>query len=170
MGSFAHVVSNSHRFFETYVDRPEGRDGALKDEALKAVGGTDLADVPGTIADLARSVRDASNVQFGPLAEAVGRMTGESLYGSEEFFSDGDVSGVNSDPKDFILESPSFEEANAAIFAIVKDRFASAGRVTRAYVKASLEARRARRRAPDILSRLDDMLGPQETASEDEPE
>src|SRR6185436_15809665 len=116
MGSFAHVVSNSHRFFETYVDRPEGRDGGLKGEALKAIGGTDLADVPGTVADLARSVRDASNVQFGPLAEAVSRMTGESLYGHEEIFSDGDASGVNSDPKDFILEGPAFEGANNAIF------------------------------------------------------
>lgn len=167
MGSFAHVISNSHRFFETYVDRPEGRDQGLKEDALAALNGTDTLPVPGSIEGLAHEVRDASNRLFSPLAQAVGQMTGESLYGHEEFFSDGDKGSDNSQIKDFILDGPNFEEANQKIFAVVKDRFASAGRVTRTYVKASLDSRKSEEKSPDILSRLDDLLGPREAVSKD---
>jgi hypothetical protein len=159
MGSFAHVVSNSHRFFETYLDQSGGRNDVLKEDALEAARGSDVAPLPGSIQDLARSVRDASNLLYAPLSEAIAMMTGDSLAGRTEFYSDGDKTRINSDPKDFIREGPAFEDANKKVFGIVKDRFASAGRVTRAYVQALLEAKKNPVKPEEILSGLDDLLG-----------
>jgi hypothetical protein len=170
MWSFVHVVSNSHRFFETYVDSPQGRDDGGKEKALSALRGADVPPLlPVSRADLARNVRDASVLLYPKLSESVAAMTGEALTGREEFYSDGDKSDKNSDPKDFIRETPEFEDANRRVFEIVTDRFRSAGAATRAYVKAAIGARSEGAPPADILRRLDDRLGPSLTKDETDP-
>ncbi len=150
MGSFVHVVSNSHRFFETYVDDPKGRDDGMKEKALSALRGTN--------ADMTRNIRDDSNRLYPELSETVAVLTGASLTGREEFYSDGDKSEKNSDPKDFIQDGPAFAEANRRIFEIVIDRFQSAGSMTRAYVKAAIEEKGKREKPEGILRKLDTIM------------
>lgn len=161
MGSFVHVISNSHRFFETYVDTPSGRDGGLKEKAFSALRGKDSpAFLQVTPAEMAQGVRDASVLLYPRLTETVATMTGSSLTGRETFYSDGDKSPENSDPKDFIKDGPHFEEANRRIFEIVIDRFASAGQMTRAYVKMAISKRMEFQKPEEILAKLDELLGP----------
>lgn len=162
MGSFAHVISNSHRFFEDYVDEPAGFDAGLKKRATEALGGTALAPLSGSVGNLARKVRDASNRLYDRLSRAVEDVTGDSLYGHEEFYSDGDKNPVNSRAEDFLRQGPKFADANAAIFEIVADRFSSAGKATRTYVKAALDGRQNKLSPAELLNDLDLLLPPSE--------
>lgn len=156
MGSFVHVVSNSHRFFETYVDDPQGRDGGMKAKTLVALRGTDAPSTPAM--DLARGVRDASNRLYPELSEAVVRMTGDALTGREEFYSDGDKGETNSDPEDFIRNGPEFADANRRLFEILTERFRSAGAMTRAYVKAAAKEQSQVLNPVKILRELDKLV------------
>jgi len=160
IGSFAHVISNSHRFFETYIDRAESFDPDLKEHAYKSLLGTDALSAPLSARDLAEKARDDSNSYFAPLAEAVGKLTGESLYERQEFFSDGDRGTDNSDPKDFVLEGFASEDANRKIFEIVENRFAAAGRSIRTYIRLAIDRRKISENPQSILATLDQLLGP----------
>lgn len=154
IGSFAHVVSNSHRFFETYVDQANNP-GKL--DALGKVKGRDLSLFPGSTEALARSVRDFSNGLYDELSKTIEEITGASLYGRAEFFSDGDKGPDNSRIEDFLL-TPIPESSAVKIFEIVADCFASAGKATRTYVRAALDERQNSRKPDEILAAMDRLL------------
>lgn len=153
MGTFAHIISNSHRFYESYVAIPSGHDNGVKGEALKALKGRDLAPITGTIRDLAIQVRDSSNRHFPELVCAVTRASDPVLFSSYDFKSD--QKGADN-PSRFLKTGPEFEESNQKIFEITRERFESAGRVIRAVVHAAIENQRAEK--PETLLRNLDLL------------
>ncbi len=169
VGTIAHIVSNSHRFFESYVSTPEGKDAGQKDAALKGLGGKDLAPYPGSFENLAIDVRDASNRIYGRLAEDVSKIADPKLDGPYNFQSD---ENSQDDPAKFLNEGASFSSANEDLFKIVQDRFSSAGRVLRTAVQVVLKERSEARADPSsLLSNLDDLLGPNPlTAPDEEPD
>lgn len=167
MGTFATVVANSHRFFESYVDKVNGDNTVRKEKALNAVKGIDLAPWNGSALDLARQARDASNLVYGELSEAVSKIADPRLDGPYEFQSD-DANPDN--PQDFVTTGPDFAKANDRIFEIVQDRFASTGRTLRTTVDQVLKNKKTdtAESAPQILSNLETLLGPNPLISPDQ--
>lgn len=148
MGTFSHLVSNSHRFFESYV--------ALSKESLPNTRGHEVVSWQGTIRDLALHVRDVSNTQFASLICAVTRATDPRLLSPYDFKSDEEG---QDDPNQFLKTGAKADEARQKIFEIVKERFESAGRVIRTAVKTMLENQRTSK-SEEILQTLDVLLTP----------
>ncbi len=150
----SHVVSNSHRFFESYVFRPGGNDHGQKAEALALLKKKDTLAMNGSVKNLAEEVRNSSNVHFATLTQAVVSITHPTLFGPYRFQSD---KGLEEDPLLFIQKVPDFEKSNQIIFGIVKDRFESAGWVIRTVVK-KVEENRLGNNPDELLKTLDRLL------------
>jgi len=169
IGTFAHIVSNSHRFFESYVEKPPKDSLEEKASAFKALGGQDLISYRGSFESLAVDVRDASNLVYGRLAEDVSTIADPRLAGSYEFRSD---EKSQDDPAQFVNEGPDFAAADRDLFSIVAERFASAGRILRTAVHAILSEKEAGKEAKEdpksLLSALDGLLGPSPFQQESE--
>jgi hypothetical protein len=131
MGTFAHLVSNSHRFFETYVEHPSGRDDGLKQASLAALRGTDVQETSASVEELAKNIRDESNREFPDLVAAVEAASTPELIGPSTFKSD---EGAVDNPIRFLTAGPQLTQANQHLFKIVENRFAESGRFIRTLV------------------------------------
>ena len=162
MGTFAHLISNSHRFYESYVALPQGEDHGVKEASLMALRGKDYERLPlgpGTIQTLAVRIRDESNRVFPPLIRAVSQATTAALKGPYNFNSDA-RGGDN--PSQFLQKGPGFEEVNRRIFQITRDRFESAGKVIRSVIHQGIRAKTVNLSAKpeERLHQLDSLLYP----------
>lgn len=131
MPTLAHIVSNSHRFMETYLEQTPNYEPLNGDDVLPVA----------SIRDLALQVRDESNRFFPELTTLVGQITNEKLVGPDLFNS-------NTLPYDDPLlylnrEAANFVEANKRIREIVAGRFAATGRVLRTETKLLLQERKS---------------------------
>ena len=146
MPTLAHVVSNSHRFMETYLEQTPNY------EPLK---GDDVLPVP-SIHDLSLQVRDESSRFFPALTGLVGQITNEKLIGPHLFNSN----TLPYDDTQLYLdnESPNFAEANEQIRKIVAERFAATGRVLRTETKLLLEERKSPLEAKQKLQEIARLL------------
>lgn len=155
MGTFAHLVANSHRFYEAYVEFPSPEKVPEKQKAFNALLGIHTVGKHASATSLAVQARDGSNRLFPQLLKAVDEATTEALRGPYEFVSD---EPVTSDPRQFLnTSSERFREADERIFSITVDRFAWAGRAIRTAVDMAL--RRKNRDEPQrILETLDELL------------
>lgn len=153
VGTLARLISNSHRFFESYVATPNGNDERMKQEALLALEQSDLRPVS-SVEELAREIRDESNRLFPDLLNAVTEATDPRLLGPYPFKSD----GIEADnPIEFLKKEGSFREANRTIFKITRDRFTAAGTVMRSVVKKSIDERG--KKSPDeLIDKLNQIL------------
>lgn len=154
MGTMSHVVSNSHRFYESYVSQPGNGDQGIKREALQALRGSETSGFVGTVQDLARKIRDESNLKFPAIICAVTEISDSILFSSYDFKSDMERAD---DPSQFLKKGPDFERANRRIFEITRERFQSAGRAIRTVVHAAIEGRRTKN-AEEILKAMDRLL------------
>ena len=155
MGTMSHLVSNSHRFFESYVSQPILENQKVKAEANHSLEGKKEDPFPSSVKDLALQIRDDSNRVFPQLLSAVGELTDSKLYGPYEFRSDDPDA---SHPEDFLDRGPAFLSANQKIFEITKNRFQSAGERLRTVTHQVLK-QRSQEKSEKILSRLDFLLG-----------
>jgi hypothetical protein len=155
VGTCAHLVSNSHRFYENYVAAPQGFDRGAKEKALETLRGEDLLSFTSTVRDLAIQVRDASNLRFPELVSAVTQATTPALLTPHRF----EKEDWEKEPEKFLKQGPAFEEANHKMFEVTKERFESAGRMIRTVVGSSLK-NRGKSEAGEILEELDQLLYP----------
>ncbi len=143
--TFAHIVSNSHRFMETYLE---------KNPNYAPLKGTDTVDLP-SIHELALLSRDSSNKLFPALTEAVGEITDERLEGPHLFNSEREP---YDDPMPYVFHGPNFDKAQAIIQGIVQDRFAATGRVLRTEVKLILQDRSIKEDPKLILQTIETLV------------
>jgi len=159
MGTFSHLMSNSHRFYESYVDHPgplHSSSYRLKEEALQSVQAIDVVPLPGSIGDFAAQVRDRSNLLFPRLTSDITELTTPELLGERTYLSDGD----NADnPLDYLKKGPSFDSINEEIFKITQERFVSAGRTIRTIVQAIVQTKDLKK-TEEVLNTLDQLLQP----------
>ena len=157
IGTFGVVVSNSHRFFESYV--------ALNSEVLEALKGTDIVPFSGSVETMARDVRDTSNRLLSDLTRAVSEIADPKLDGPYEYRSDEEG---EDDPLKFLNKGPEFTEANRKLFEIVQERFGAAGRALRTATKIMIDLRKENSATSpsEILSRLDGLLASSTSSSE----
>lgn len=137
LGTFSHLVSNSHRFFESYVAISSQKDA--KKTALDRLRGKNYLEIssqPGSVQKLAIQVRDGSNKFFPKLVSLVTKITEPTLQGPYRFKSDGE--GADS-PDRFLKKDPRLEQAYQKIFEITQNRFESAGLTIRSVVYSSLK-------------------------------
>ena len=139
MGTFAQLMSNTHRFFESFIAQPGSRDQGKKDRALFALRGKETPPLPDDPLQLAIAARDASNRLFPPTVNAVIRMAKPELLGGREFRSDPPAAD---DPLSFIREGT--DAANRRLYAIVNERFGAAGQSLRTAVRMAINRRGTR--------------------------
>lgn len=156
LGTFSHLLSNSHRLYESFVENPRGYDRGIKGEALEEARGEDAPPISGTIKEFAVGIRDSSNLLFSKLIEKVTEATTPELLGPRRFISDD--AGAD-DPAHFLKTGSEFETAYREIFLITKNRFEAAGRAIRSLVQTAIE-RKGTRSPQEILQRLDVLLNP----------
>ncbi|MBI2082745.1 MAG: hypothetical protein HYT76_04165 [Deltaproteobacteria bacterium] len=154
VGTFAHLISNSHRFFESYVANPRGHDEGLKQQALLALEGRDFQSPLSSVQKLAEEIRDQSNNFFPSLLDAVTEATDPRLLGPITYNSD-DPGADN--PEQFLRKRDSFQQANQKIFRITHGRFASAGSIMRSVVKKSLDER-GKKKTEELIQQLNQLL------------
>ncbi|MBI3540844.1 MAG: hypothetical protein HY073_01695 [Deltaproteobacteria bacterium] len=153
--TIAHLVSNSHRFFENYLAHPAAQDEELKKTVLEAVEGTDLLTFEGSTQQLAQQVRDQSNLFLPDLIQAVTDISNPILRGPYDF----DAGGTNTDsPEKFIQKGPHYSEARTKFFDIARNRFQSNGRVIRTVIKKWQQT--PSQKPEELLQQLDTLLYP----------
>lgn len=154
VGTCAHLVSNSHRFYENYLAAPQGFDRGAKEKALQSVKGKDETAFPDSVRELAIQIRDASNLRFPELVTAVNQATTDALLSAHRF----EKEDWESEPEKFLKRGREFEAANQKIFEVTRERFQSAGRVIRTVIRAAI-AKRTLEKQEEALQRLDFLLG-----------
>lgn len=138
IGTTAHLVANSHRYFEAYV-AVGGIDPPLKEPTLRALGGSDLMELPTTsVKEIATGVRDQANRLFPDLVALVSRLSDPKLRGSYEFRSDPPDAD---DPLKFVTLGPETTRINHRLFEVTEGQFQSVGRVLRTMTRLSLDSR-----------------------------
>jgi hypothetical protein len=155
IGTCAHLVSNSHRFYESYVSHPEDLDHGAKGKALQSLKGETLLPLPEKIRNLAIQVRDSSNLRFHELLSAVTQATDPILLGPMRF----EAKEYRKNPSKFLKKGSPSEEANRTIFEVTHAQFESAGRSIRTVIKASIQ-RHGTKTAEELLKELDKLLYP----------
>ncbi len=154
MGTLSQIVSNSHRFFESYLSHPRDQDQNLKRKVLASLKGNDTVPGTETIRNLAVQVRDQSNRDFIPLVCAVSTISDPILRSNYRFNAEGND---RDDPTKFLKEDGTkFEKANEKIFEISLRQFESAGRVIRTAVQTSLQNQGSQK--PKVLIQKLDIL------------
>ena len=157
MGTIAHLISNLHRFYETYVQNPGGEDHGGKERAINSLIGTDLLPPPVSVRELARQIRDDSNRDFPTLIAAITEIVDPKLLGPFVFTSDGPNPPNSMTAGEFLKKGPAFEATNRKIFAITQERFSSAGRTMRTVVRFSLD-QRGREKSAALIRKIDSLL------------
>ncbi len=152
-GTMSHLVSNSHRFFETLVSFPPAPLRDAKQSALEALRGREVLSLDQTVWEIGRGVRDSSNRQFGKLITLVTEVSDPILFTPYRFRS---WEAERDDPARFLKKGA--EKKEQEIFAIVQERFQSAGRVLRTVVQKSIQERRQRKSPKEILGKLEKLL------------
>lgn len=154
MGTLSHLVANSHRFYESYVALPSGRDHGVKTEAFAALLGVDFQPLTVSVQQRTREVRDESNLSFPRLFCAVNRVMDPVLFSEYDFKSDGENTD---DPSKFLKKDPSLDKTHQTIFEITRNQFESAGRALRSLIHHSIYSR-DKADAASILKGLDRIL------------
>jgi hypothetical protein len=155
MGTFSHLVSNSHRFYESYVSM-KPNSSSFRKEVLGALKGTDHPVLNGSVKELALQVRDRSNRLFPTLMTSISDATSPVLFSPYWFKSARDD---HDDPEKFLDKNkPDYAESVQKVFEITKDRFESMGKVIRTVVDAALKNKKES--SEELLKKLDRLLQP----------
>lgn len=154
--TFARLIGNSHRFFESYVARPENHNNRLKLKISAALSGGDLLPQKFSSAqELAIDVRDQANRFFPELPGLVDQIMDPKLRGPYDFKSD---KNNETKPITLLQKGTDFEAVNRRLFEIVEIQFRSAGRVQRTAVRMALD-QKAKEPTEVILTKLENILG-----------
>lgn len=159
MGTFSHLVSNSHRFYESYIDNPGIPDSnayRFKEEALQSVQAVETPPLAGSPKDLAIRVRDSSNLLFPTLVADITQIATPKLLGEHSYLSDGDQAD---NPQDYFQKGPAFDPIHQEIFRITQERFKSAGKAIRTIVQVIVQTKDLKK-PEEVLNILDQILQP----------
>lgn len=144
----AHLVSNSHRFYESYMARPGPESTTYREAVLKSLRGRTLLEkTPTSVEEMALEIRDDSNLVWADLERFMHHLMNEKLRSSE--YSLVTETAPRDDPETFLVKGSDFDTVNQKIFAITQDRFSQAGKVMRTEVRMILD--RDPKQSPDIF-------------------
>ena len=155
IGTFAHLLSNSHGFYENLIEQ-SGRLAQEKEEVLNALKGSGTLPSPGGPEPLALRARDESNPFFPRLLDAVTRASDPKLLTSYTYAW---WDPQNLEPPEKLLRiGQASQKGRTELFRITRDRFRSAGLHTRTLVEMAI--REMTRRTPGhALEKLKELLG-----------
>ena len=152
----AHLVSNSHRFYESYMARPGPESTTYKENVLKSLMGTSVLDkTPDSVKSMAIKTRDDSNLVWADLERWIHHIMTPKLQSSE--YSLVTETEPRDKPESFLVKESDFDEVNQRIFEVTQARFTEAGKVMRTEIRMILD----QPQHPDpksILAALDRLL------------
>lgn len=152
--TFAHLVSNSHRAYESFVSFPPANYQKLKKAALKQAQGTDHPPLPNSVHQLALQVRDQSNLALPTLFDGITEV-GDPILLSPYKLSDHPEDMKN--PVKLIQKDPKLDPLKKELFEITSGRFESCGEVLRTVTHEALEQKK-KANAKELLNKLADLL------------
>ncbi len=134
----AHLVSNSHRFFESYMARPGPESATYRENVLKSLTGASLLEkTPPSVKEMALKTRDESNRVWSDLERLMHHIMNEKLQGSS--YSLVTETDPRDKPESFLVKGPDFDDTNRRIFTITQSRFEEAGRAMRTEIRMVLD-------------------------------
>lgn len=150
----AHLVSNSHRFYESYVARPGDGNQASRQKLLKALEEKTL--LPSSFnsgKEMALFVRDYSNQSWPSLVACIGEIMSPRLKGPYDFVTETEP---RDNPSHFLNKQKDFDQKNETVFQITENQYHLAGQAIRTIVKLDISTKQGDPKK--ILEVIDQLL------------
>lgn len=154
IGTFARLIGNSHRFYESYVSRPLPEDRPLKEIALQRIRGKEISQIPDSLSIFTQQIRDESNHDFPELIHLVSQLTEGSLQGELDLKTD---PNLEKNPAPYLTSLD--RSLHEKMFVITQRRFEAAGKALRTVVAKAIEEKKSAGKREESLAVLGRLLG-----------